>query len=71
MDDRVIAAAMDSFENDDLLHAKELVKGEIVKARNNFIKEKLGLKKDIETSVDDVNISKKDVLKKRILSRNI
>ena len=48
MDDRVIKAALDSFENDDFLHAKELVQGQIKQARNDFIKSKLGLKNDIE-----------------------
>lgn len=48
MDDRVIKAALDSFENDDFLHAKELVQGQIRQARNDFIKSKLGLKNDIE-----------------------
>lgn len=48
MDDRVIKAALDSFENDDFLHAKELVQGQIKQARNDFIKAKLGLKNDIE-----------------------
>ena len=48
MDDRVIKAALDSFESDDFLHAKELVQGQIKQARNDFIKSKLGLKNDIE-----------------------
>jgi len=48
MDDRVIKAALDSFESDDFLHAKELVQGQIKQAKNDFLKAKLGLKNDIE-----------------------
>jgi len=48
MDDRVIKAALDSFENDDFLHAKELVQGQVRQAKNDFLKAKLGLKNDIE-----------------------
>lgn len=48
MDPKVIKAAIDSFENDDFLHAKELVQGQVRQARNDFIKSKLGLKNDIE-----------------------
>jgi hypothetical protein len=48
MDPQVIKAAIDSFENDDFLHAKELVQGQVKQARNDFLKAKLGLKNDIE-----------------------
>lgn len=48
MDDRVIKAALDNFENDNFIQAKELVQGQIRQARNDFIKSKLGLKNDIE-----------------------
>lgn len=48
MDDRVIKAALDSFENDDFLHAKELVQGQIRQAKNDFLKGKLELKNDLE-----------------------
>jgi hypothetical protein len=48
MDDRVIKAAMDSFENDNLVAARELIQGQVRQARNDFIKAKLGLKNDIE-----------------------
>lgn len=48
MDDRVIKAALDSFENDDFLKAKELVQGQVKQAKNDFLKAKLGLKNDIE-----------------------
>ncbi len=48
MDDRVIKAAIDSFESDNLVQAKELIQGQVKQARNDFIKAKLGLKNDIE-----------------------
>ena len=48
MDDRVIKAALDSFENDDFLHAKQLVQGQIKQAKNDFLKAKLGLKNDLD-----------------------
>lgn len=48
MDDRVIKAALDSFENDDFLHAKELIQGQIRQTKNDFLKGKLDLKNDIE-----------------------
>ena len=54
MDDRVIKAALDSFENDDFLHAKELVQGQIKQAKNDFLKGKLGLKNDIEQQFVEV-----------------
>ena len=48
MDPRVIAAALTSFENDDFLTAKDLVKSQVKVAKNDFLKAKLGLKNDIE-----------------------
>lgn len=67
MDDRVIKAALDSFENDDFLHAKELVQGQIKQARNDFIKAKLGLKNDIEQQYvqlepDDSNVEPEEIV---------
>ena len=68
MDDRVIKAALDSFENDDFLHAKELVQGQIKQARNDFIKAKLGLKNDIvqqyvQLEPDDSNVEPEEIVK--------
>jgi len=48
MNPEVIKAALDSFENDDFLHSKDLLRGEIKQAKNNFLRDKLGLKNDIE-----------------------
>lgn len=47
MDDNVIKSALDDFENDSFIDAKEKLKGEISKARDEFLKQKLGLEKDI------------------------
>lgn len=54
MDDRVIKAALDSFESDDFLQAKELVQGQVKQAKNDFLKGKLGLKNDIEQQFTNV-----------------
>lgn len=54
MDDRVIKAALDHFENDEFLQAKELVQGQVRQAKNDFIKGKLGLKNDIEQQFTNV-----------------
>ena len=51
MDDNVIKNALDSFEDDDFLGAKEILQPELRKAKNIFLKNKLGLTKDIEDVV--------------------
>lgn len=48
IDQRVIKAALDSFESDDFLQAKELVQGQVRQAKNDFLKSRLELKGDIE-----------------------
>jgi hypothetical protein len=48
MDTEVIKKAMDHFENDQFMDAKELLQKEIHTRRNEFLKDKLGLKNDIE-----------------------
>ena len=64
MDDRVIKAALDHFENDEFLQAKELVQGQVRQAKNDFIKGKLGLKNDIEQQFTNVEAGEnlKDVI---------
>lgn len=54
MDPEVIKAALDSFENDDFLQSKDLLRGQIKKAKNDFLKAKLGLKNDIEQQFVEV-----------------
>jgi hypothetical protein len=49
MNPEVIKAALDSFENDQFLQSKDLLKGEIQKAKNSFLKSKLDLKNDLDS----------------------
>lgn len=48
MDNDNIKKALDHFENDEFVDAKEILQKEIHNRRNDFIKDKLGLAKDIE-----------------------
>ena len=45
-DEKEIKRAIDSFEGDDFIAAKEALKGQIVQAKNDYLKKKLGLEKD-------------------------
>jgi len=45
-DEKEIKRAIDSFENDDFITAKETLKGQIVQAKSDYLKKKLGLEKD-------------------------
>ena len=49
MDDKVVKSALDDFEGDDFLSAKEKLKSEILKHKNSYLKNKLGLKNDVVT----------------------
>jgi Tfp pilus assembly protein PilF len=48
MDEKDVKKALDSFENDDFITAKEVVKDVVKQAKNEYLKNKLGLSKDIE-----------------------
>ena len=48
IDTKEVKKAIDSFENDDFVTSKEIISKEIRKAKNEFIKDKLELKGDIE-----------------------
>lgn len=48
IDTKEIKKALDSFENDDFVGAKEIISKEISKAKNDYLKTKLDLKNDIE-----------------------
>ena len=52
IDNREIKKAIDSFENDDFVTSKEIMSQEIKRAKNEFIKDKLELKGDIEPIKD-------------------
>jgi hypothetical protein len=54
IDQRVVKAALDAFEADDYMKSKELLQGQIKQAKNDFLKSKLDLKKDIEDQYQQV-----------------
>jgi hypothetical protein len=55
MDKKAIRKALDHFENDEYVDAKEIIKKEIAGHRDIFLKDKIGLKNDITpTSTDNV-----------------
>ncbi len=43
-----IKKALDHFENDEFVDSKEVLQKEIRKAKNDFLKNKLDLKNDVE-----------------------
>ena len=47
VDTEKIKGALDSFENDDFIKAKETISQEIKSHMNDYFKEKLGLKDDV------------------------
>lgn len=55
MDKKAIRKALDHFENDEYVDAKEIITKEIAGKRDIFIKDKIGLSNDIspKTDVDD------------------
>jgi hypothetical protein len=57
MDKEKIKKALDHFENDEFVDAKDIISQEIAGKRDEFIKDKLGLANDInpkpETNDDD------------------
>lgn len=48
IDTEKIKKALDHFENDEFVASKEIIQGEIRKAKNDFLKNKLDLKTDVE-----------------------
>ena len=48
MDEKNVKQALDSFERDDFVSAKEILSAEIKKSKYDYLKNKLGLEKDIE-----------------------
>lgn len=47
MDKDKIKKALDHFENDEYVDAKDIIKKEIAAKRDDFLKDKLGLSQDI------------------------
>lgn len=48
VDNEQIKKALDHFENDEFVDAKEILQKEIRKSKNDHLKDKLELKQDIE-----------------------
>jgi hypothetical protein len=48
-----IRKALDSFEDDKYTDAKDILSKEITSAKNDFLKDRLGLKDPIETSTEN------------------
>lgn len=47
VDKEKIKKALDDFENDDFVSSKEKLKDEIKKAKEEYVKDKTGLEKDL------------------------
>lgn len=50
MDKKAIRKALDSFENDQFVDAKDIIKKEVAGKRDIFLKDKLGLANNISTT---------------------
>jgi hypothetical protein len=53
VDQEQIRRALDSFEDDKYTDAKDILSKEITSAKNDFLKDRLGLKDPIETSTEN------------------
>ena len=51
-----IKKALDHFENDEFVDSKEVLQKEIKKAKNDFLKNKLELKNDVEPQDKEVEV---------------
>jgi len=60
IDKEEIKRAIDSFEDDKFTDAKEKLTGEIKKVRDEFLKDKLGLKGEPDKDADDKDADDKD-----------
>lgn len=63
MDEKEVKDALDAFEKDDFITAKEKLSGQIKQAKNDFLKSKLGLKGDIEQQFVKKPVAGIDVVK--------
>jgi hypothetical protein len=52
MDKENVKLAIDKFEDDDFVGSKEIIQSEIQKKKEEYFKDKLGLKGDDETNVE-------------------
>jgi len=53
VDNEQIKKALDHFENDEFVDAKEILQKEILKAKNDHLKNKLELKGDADSRVEE------------------
>jgi len=53
MDTEKIKTAFDKFVEDDFLGSKEILRKEILKKKNDYLKDKLNLQKDVIKIEDD------------------
>jgi len=65
MDTDKIKDALDKFEDDDFVGSRDVLSQEIKKAKNNYLKDKLGLKNDIEEvdyeeGIEDIKDNEED-----------
>jgi len=60
VDNEQIKKALDHFENDEFVDAKEILQKEIQKAKNDHLKNKLDLKADIDAEVEAPAAEKED-----------
>lgn len=60
MDDKEIKQAIDDFEEDDFVSAKEKLSKEIQQSRDEYLKNKLGLENDIDQAEKDKESEEED-----------
>ena len=63
VDTEKIRDAFNKFEEEDFVSAKEILQQEIHKAKNDFIKTKLGLEKEVDESCGSKDGTKKKAIK--------
>jgi hypothetical protein len=63
IDKKEIKDALDKFEDDDFVSSKEILQREIKKAKNEYLKTKLNLTKDIEKLSDTDDKEEKETEK--------
>jgi len=56
-----VRSAFDAFEADDFVSAKEILQQEIHQAKDTFLKDKLGLEKDVAEACGKKKMAKKVV----------
>lgn len=58
--EKVVKSAITDFENDDFISAKEKIQGVIKDKKNDFLKDKLGLKNDLDPKPEEESDDSKD-----------